>query len=94
MFLKAADRHLKGLAEWSIPSAGMFVWMKLLGIEDSSDLIRNKAVEKKLLLVPGVEFFPNPRVTSYVRASFSTASENDINLALERLAALLKEETK
>ncbi|KAI9348750.1 pyridoxal phosphate-dependent transferase [Zopfochytrium polystomum] len=92
MFLKAAEKHLKGLAEWSIPSAGMFVWIKLLGIEDSSNLIRTKAVENKVLLVPGVEFFPNPRVTSYVRASFSTASEEEMNTALERLATLLRKE--
>jgi DNA-binding transcriptional MocR family regulator len=29
MFLRAADKHLTGLAEWSVPTAGMFVWIKV-----------------------------------------------------------------
>ncbi len=68
----------------------MFVWLNLLGIEDSAELIREKAVEKKVLLVPGFEFFPNERKTNYVRAAYSTASESEIDQALERLASLLK----
>ncbi|KAJ3155817.1 hypothetical protein HDU89_005375 [Geranomyces variabilis] len=90
-FLKAADKRLKGVAEWVVPDAGMFVWLKLLGISDSSDLIRNKARDKKVLLVPGFEFFPNPRNTPYVRASFSTANEEDMDEALKRLAELVTE---
>lgn len=31
----------------------MFVWMKLLGIEDSTPVIKKRAVEAKVLLVPG-----------------------------------------
>jgi tryptophan aminotransferase len=26
IFAKALDRHLTGLAEWTIPNAGMFFW--------------------------------------------------------------------
>merc|ERR1712232_522836 len=28
-FLSSADTHLKGLCEWVVPTAGMFVWLKL-----------------------------------------------------------------
>ena len=65
--------------------------MELLRIPDSSDLIKTKAMEKKVLLVPGFEFFPNPRKTPYVRASFSTATPQEIDEALARLAELVKE---
>ncbi|KAJ3316803.1 hypothetical protein HDU76_001541 [Blyttiomyces sp. JEL0837] len=91
IFLGLAEKHLKGLAEWSPPSAGMFVWMKLNGTDDSSALVKNKAVEKKVLLVPGFEFFPNPRTTSYVRSSFSTATPQEMDTALQRLADLVRE---
>ncbi|KAJ3106994.1 hypothetical protein HK100_003655 [Physocladia obscura] len=91
VFLASAERHLKGLAEWVAPTAGMFVWIKLLGINDSASLIKQKAVEKKVLLVPGFEFFPNPQATPYVRASFSTASGEEIDAALSRLAEIAKE---
>ncbi|KAI8829097.1 pyridoxal phosphate-dependent transferase [Chytriomyces cf. hyalinus JEL632] len=93
-FLEHTDAHLTGLAEWVEPNAGMFVWIKLSGIRDSSSLIKMKAVEKKVLLVPAFEFFPNPKVTPYVRASFSTATHEEIDLALARLADLIRSEQK
>ncbi|TPX65016.1 hypothetical protein CcCBS67573_g08246 [Chytriomyces confervae] len=93
-FIECAKKHLTGLAEWVEPNAGMFVWIKLSGISDSSSLIKMKAVEKKVLLVPGFEFFPNPKVTPYVRASFSTATYEEIDLALARLADLIRSEQK
>jgi len=31
-FLKLVEKHLTGLAEWSPPVAGMFFWIKLLGV--------------------------------------------------------------
>ena len=78
-FMAAADRHLvdpagKPLAEYARPSAGMFVWIKLLGVADTTALIMQKAVEKKVLLVPGSAFFPGNPPTSYVRAAFSTGT--------------------
>lgn len=40
-----------GLAEWSEPNAGMFFWMKLLGIPDSKKLIEEKALQKEVGLL-------------------------------------------
>lgn len=31
----------------------MFVWFKIHGVEDTSDLIKTKAAKKKVVLVPG-----------------------------------------
>lgn len=90
-FLKAADEHLKGVAEWAVPAAGMFVWLKLIGIEDSTALINQRAVAKRVLFVPGYEFMPNLRPTPYVRASYSTATVAEIDEALKRLAELVNE---
>lgn len=69
----------------------MFVWIRIFGISDSAALISSKAVEKKVLLVPGFEFYPNQRKTTYVRAAYSIASESDIETGLQRLAELIKE---
>ncbi|KAJ3036715.1 hypothetical protein HDV00_002427 [Rhizophlyctis rosea] len=91
VFLESATRHLSGLAKWTAPDAGMFFWIHLLRIADSSSLITQKAMAKKVLLVPGFEFFPNPRTTPYVRASFSTASPQEIDEALARLGELIRE---
>ena len=40
-----------GLAEWSEPSAGMFLWIKLLGIDDTKELIEKKALAKEVRTV-------------------------------------------
>ena len=37
-----------GLAEWSEPVCGMFLWMKVNGIDDTRDLIEKKAVQKEV----------------------------------------------
>jgi len=29
----ALPQHLSGLAEWSMPTAGMFLWLRLLTVE-------------------------------------------------------------
>ncbi|KAK3814821.1 MAG: pyridoxal phosphate-dependent transferase [Linnemannia elongata] len=94
LFCSYARKHLEGLAEWVEPDAGMFVWFYLKGIEDSFDLILTKAVEKKVLLVPGIEFFCHPKEVGpvqFVRASFSNVSDEDMDAGLERLASLLRD---
>ena len=50
-----ARKHLDGLADWVSPVAGMFLWidLKRSGIEDSFELIREKAMAKGVLAVPG-----------------------------------------
>eukprot|EP01147_Barroeca_monosierra_P000883 gene883-7902_t len=68
----------------------------------SKKLIEEKAVEAKVLFVPGSAFFaPDtdlrtgsnhvPVKTPYVRAAFSTATEEEMNEALQRLAVLLRQ---
>lgn len=97
-FMRSAERHLGGLVELKPPTAGMFAWMKLNGVDDSEALVMEKAVGQNVLMVPGVSFLPRSRnsarvPTPYVRCSYSTATEEDIDVALERLSKMLKEVT-
>jgi kynurenine/2-aminoadipate aminotransferase len=72
----------------------MFSWIKLYGVEDSFALISEKAVEEKVLLVPGSVFLSDLSAKSgYVRAAYSTASPEDMDEAIARLARLLKAHT-
>jgi len=91
---EAAQRHLTGLAEWDVPEAGMFLWMNLAcsGINDTMSMIETKAAEAKVLLVPGQSFSPTNSKSSFVRASFSTASNQEMELAVQRLASLIRSE--
>lgn len=47
-----AHEHLKGLARWQVPSAGMFLWVKILGIKDA-DEIWDTLREFKVIVCPG-----------------------------------------
>ncbi|KAF8910539.1 PLP-dependent transferase [Gymnopilus junonius] len=93
IFERAMKKHLVGLAEWSTPEAGMFFWFKLLLSEDNAEdkggdsevVIKTKAFEKGVLALPGTVFSPNGRETAYVRASFSLTSEEDVDLAIQRI---------
>ncbi|RUS23454.1 pyridoxal phosphate-dependent transferase [Endogone sp. FLAS-F59071] len=92
VFLRCAERRLKDVAEWTAPTAGMFVWIKLLGITDSNNLITTKAREKKILALPGVLFLSNPLPTPYIRISYSNVTEEEMDEGLRRLAELVVEE--
>ncbi|XP_029794657.1 kynurenine/alpha-aminoadipate aminotransferase, mitochondrial isoform X2 [Suricata suricatta] len=90
--LAAADKWLSGLAEWHAPAAGMFLWVKIKGIYDAKQLIEEKAIKKEILMLPGNVFYTDtlaPR--PYFRVSFSSASPEQMDLAFQRLAQIIKE---
>ncbi|ESP03599.1 hypothetical protein LOTGIDRAFT_224237 [Lottia gigantea] len=90
--IKAANKHLTGLVEWNVPNSGMFLWMKLMGVSDSFQLITEKAREKEVLFVPGNAFMlDSEKPCPYVRASFSESSPEDMDKAFQRLAEVLIE---
>ncbi|GAA5850714.1 hypothetical protein JCM3766R1_000183 [Sporobolomyces carnicolor] len=90
MFEKVAHKHLDGLATWVTPDSGMFLFLNLNLTKDgspgdSSELISTTAVKKGVLAVPGIGFLPNGGQSSHVRVSFSLATEEDAELAFQRL---------
>lgn len=93
-FIALVEKHLKGLVTYTTPTAGMFVYFKLHGVADSKKLIETRALEAKFLMVPGQAFSPNDVPSDCVRAAFSTASDKDMETALERFATLLKAEAQ
>lgn len=69
-----------GLADWSEPSGGMFLWINLHGIQDTYKLILEKARKKEVLFVPGNIFLPDDAVpSSYMRAAYSLASPEQMD---------------
>jgi kynurenine/2-aminoadipate aminotransferase len=54
LICKAADQHLKGLAEWEEPVAGMFLWVKVTvdGVSDLEDMLELLR-DNKVVVVPG-----------------------------------------
>nr|XP_027783024.1 kynurenine/alpha-aminoadipate aminotransferase, mitochondrial isoform X1 [Marmota flaviventris] len=90
--LAAADKWLSGLAEWNVPVAGMFLWIKMKGIPDTEQLIKEKALKKEVLMLPGNAFYVDSSAPSpYFRVSFSSVSPEQMDVAFQRLAQLIKE---
>ncbi|KIO34446.1 hypothetical protein M407DRAFT_16962 [Tulasnella calospora MUT 4182] len=98
LFMAAMQKHLTGLAEWSIPEAGLFVWFKVFlppvpesKEGDSEDLIVRRALKEKVLALPGTSFFTDGRTSAYVRASFTMIPEEYFDEAMRRLAKVVEE---
>ncbi|XP_024935514.1 kynurenine/alpha-aminoadipate aminotransferase, mitochondrial isoform X2 [Cephus cinctus] len=88
-----AKKHLHGLAEFSLPSAGFFLWIKVWGIKDTWKMVMQRGVTHGVLMAPGAAFMADPsQPCNAIRASFAKASYEEMDLALERLAILIREE--
>ena len=80
---------LTGLAEWSEPSGGMFLWLKL-HVPDTYKLITVKAREKGVLFVPGNAFMlDSSEPCPYVRASYSMSSAEQMDKVGQKSSAFL-----
>ncbi|KAJ7114790.1 pyridoxal phosphate-dependent transferase [Mycena epipterygia] len=95
-FERVAHKHLAGLAEWTTPVAGMFLYIKLLVHSDGRDadsaaLVSGKAVAKGVLAVPGTAFMPLGGPTPFVRVSFSIIEEDKAEEACRRLREVILE---
>ena len=88
--IAAIERHLTGLVRYSVPQAGMFMWVESVHHRDTHQLIKEGGPQKKVLAVSGQSFVPDDTPSSFIRLSFSTATPEEMDLACSRLAELVK----
>lgn len=71
----------------------MFLYLRILGLpdDDSAQLIREIAVRRGVLAVPGVGFSPTKSKSTYARCSFSLVTEAEADEAIRRLAEAIRE---
>ncbi|CEL98170.1 unnamed protein product [Vitrella brassicaformis CCMP3155] len=87
---------------FSLPLAGMFLWMEVCvpGVDDTTELIKSRAVDKKVLLLPGSAFYATKtappdtqqqkvRKSRQVRAAYSTATDQEMVEAMRRFNDIL-----
>lgn len=91
LFCAAASKYLQGLAEWQVPSAGMFLWLtlRLPTGEDSVSLMQREALSNGILAIPGSSFRTSDKATCEIRVSFSLIAEEQMEEACKRLARLV-----
>ncbi|KAJ2237213.1 hypothetical protein IWW45_001150 [Coemansia sp. RSA 485] len=94
LFVQMVDRHLAGLVEYTVPAAGMFLWMKIrfgpAADADPSVMSRLLEAMKKcgVMMAPGMPFSstgPSPS-DHYLRAAFALVDVGMFEPALIRLA--------
>ncbi|KAK2005114.1 aromatic amino acid aminotransferase [Colletotrichum falcatum] len=103
--LAACERHLpRAIVSWTPPAAGMFLWLKidhsahpdgpsrsLLEVEEE---IFNSCIDKGVLCARGSWFRTEqdtPLKDLFFRATFASASEKDMDMAIQRLGAAIRE---
>ncbi|MEY4578733.1 MAG: hypothetical protein RL701_3436 [Pseudomonadota bacterium] len=89
-FERALRVHLGALADWSLPSGGLFFWLRLKQPRDLIALLP-RALAQGVAFVPGDAFFSSdhpPR--GYLRLNFSHAPPELVDEGLSRLSTLLR----
>jgi 2-aminoadipate transaminase len=72
---------------WTHPEGGMFLWVTCPEGVDTYAMM-DEAVRARVLYVPGRDFFPDGSGHRFMRLNFSNASEENIRIGIERLAAV------
>jgi 2-aminoadipate transaminase len=89
--LEALREYLSGIAEWTHPEGGLFVWATLPDFVKTSEMLA-AAIEAKVAYVPGNGFFPYEGGEKCMRLNFSYSDEETIHEGIKRLAKVAKRE--
>jgi 2-aminoadipate transaminase len=75
---------------WTHPEGGMFLWVTCPEGIDTGELML-EALKRKVLFVPGRDFFPDASGQRYMRLNFSNAAPEKIREGIGRLAEVCHE---
>ncbi|XP_042228148.1 kynurenine/alpha-aminoadipate aminotransferase, mitochondrial-like isoform X2 [Homarus americanus] len=91
--IQAAEIHLTGLCEWIVPKGGIFLWLKVPKVADTTSMLVKRGVKKNIVLVPGKYFMADSnKPCQYMRAAFSCATADQLMKGFKNLAELIREE--
>lgn len=91
LMLAGVKKYFTGLAEWTEPTGGFFIWLKLKGINNASDLVKNSCIPNGILVIPGNAFnYDSSKPDPHIRLSYSYAKKEDIEKGLPILAELVR----
>ncbi len=91
--LEEMDKHMPEEAEWSRPTGGMFLWVKLPENVDTKDIFM-KAIENNVAYVIGHPFHCNNKGANTMRLNYSYPSIEQIHEGIPLLAKTIKEALK
>lgn len=87
--LEALAEHLSGVATWSRPRGGLFIWLRLAEEYDTTKLLE-AAQAAGVTYLPGTNFSPAGQGANYLRLSFAYLSAEEIRAGIAVLAGVIK----
>ena len=90
--IEAMNKYFpKGKVTWTEPDGGIFLWCECPTIDDVTPIV-NKALEKKVAIVPGSNFaVDNKQKSNMFRLNYSSATLENIEEGVRRLGEALNE---
>lgn len=91
--VEAANAHLSGLCKWSVPDAGMFLWIEVTGLKDTHRMVMEQGIANDVMVVPGSYFLADSSQPSpYIRVAFSVTPPDRMHVGMDRLARVIRSE--
>ncbi|PWR75175.1 PLP-dependent aminotransferase family protein [Methanospirillum stamsii] len=87
--LNAIKKEFPDSVSYTIPDGGMFIWVTLPDGCSSLEVF-NKALEKKIAVLPGIPFYTHGGGENTMRLNFSNSSFDQIEEGIRRLSEVLK----
>lgn len=81
----AINIHLGNKVEMIVPNGGLFLWAKLVGVNNSFDYVQ-EMIRQNVLYVPGALFYADGRVSNEIRLNYSCSTPDIIEEGVKRLA--------
>ena len=91
--LAALEENLSGIAEWSRPEGGFFIWLKVPEYLNMKEILAD-AVIQKVAFVPGTGFYTDGRGKNEARLAFCTESQDNIEKGIKILSKIIKDKIK
>ncbi|WP_287155023.1 PLP-dependent aminotransferase family protein [Candidatus Solincola tengchongensis] len=91
VMLEAMEEFLSGIASWTRPQGGLFLWVTLPEFIKTSDMLAS-AIDAKVAYVPGRGFFPYEGGENSMRLNFSYPEPDMVWEGIKRLSKVVKRE--
>ena len=87
LMLELLERHFTGLAQWTVPAGGFFIWIQLKN-RVSAERVFRAALKQGLLVPPGSMY--GAGFASCLRLTFGYLSEEEMASSMSRLADIVR----
>ncbi len=89
VLIQTLEEELSGIARWSRPEGGVFVWVSLPVELDTTEMF-HQAIEQKVAYIPGGVFSVDGSTKNAVRLNFSNVKPDAIRGGVRRFSSVVR----